>query len=331
MSAKEVQFMPNQIIFEEGAQSTHLYYVKSGMVRIFKRKLEGNIEIDTIHPGQMLGELSFLDSQPRSASAEALTTCEMIEITKSALDEAMKNLPDWFVAMTRTITSRLRNATNRIRQIDTLSTEYETDKEGNRSKEYTYISTSELLKFTTALLTVASRYGKNQSAEGIEFPSATLDRFASQVLQVSAAKVVSLVELFKEIDILRPGLLLTDIRFLDQFIQFVNEQNIVETYKKRSLSERGFMALKLIVKNVSLATPLPDSQVRLNIALALSESKIQPSVLQELADQRFVQSVLINSATDLSVDFNADRLIFEYRTFWVLNKVEILNETKRRA
>lgn len=330
MGAKEVQFKPQEMIFEEGSQSKHLYYIKSGMIRIFKPKNEGHIEIDTLRAGQMLGELSFLDDQPRSASAEALTSCELIEISRSALDEAMSKLPEWFVAMTRTITGRLRNATNRIRAAEALTTTYETDQYGNRSKEYVFINTSELLRFSTSLLAVASRYGKNASTEGIEFSSDLLEKFAGQILQVPTAKVISLIELFKEVEILKDGLFLTDIRFLDQFIQFINDQNLVESDKKRVLTSIGFSALKLAAKNIAHAKS-EGTLRRLNIAPALTEAGIQPTHLQELMQQGFVQSVLINSATDITIDFDPTKLVFEYRTFWVLNAIDLLNEQKRKA
>jgi CRP-like cAMP-binding protein len=330
MGAKEIQLKPNEVLFEEGDQSRNLYYVKKGVIRIFKRKAEGNIEIDTIRTGQMLGELSFLDHQPRSASAEALTTTELIEITQPTLDEALSKLPEWFVALTKTISTRLRNTNNKIRALERLSTEYEVDKHGNRSKEYVYLNTSELLRFATALLAVASRYGKNASTDGIEFSSDLLERFA-QILQVPNAKVISLIELFKQVEILKDGLFLTDIRFLDHFIQFINDQNLVESSKKREISDRGFSVLRLIAQNVGQAKPSKENRLVLNIGPALGQNNLPINFAQELYDQDFVQSILIASASEINVEFELDRLIFEYRTFSVLKMIDRLNEQKRKG
>jgi CRP/FNR family cyclic AMP-dependent transcriptional regulator len=330
MGAKEIQLKPQEVLFEEGDQSKNLYYVKKGVIRIFKRKAEGNIEIDTIRTGQMLGELSFLDSQPRSASAEAITTTELIEISKSALDDALAKLPDWFVALTKTISSRLRNANNKIRALETLSTEYETDKHGNRSKEYIFVNTNELLRFSTALLAVASRYGKNATTDGIEFSSDLLERFSTQILQLASAKAVSLIELFKSVEVLKGDLFLTDIKFLDQFIQFITDQNLVESHKKRTLTERGFSVLSLIVQNMGQAQPGKDANKRkLNIAPALNAASISVSFAQELYIQEFVDSILIDSANDITVEFDPAKCIFEYRTFWLLTELEKLNQQKR--
>jgi len=332
MSAKEIALKPNDILFEEGDQSKNLYFVKRGMIRIFKRKAEGNIEIEIIRNGQVLGELAFFDGQPRSASAEALTTSELIEISRTALDEALSKFPEWLVTLTKTVSSRLRVANNKIRALEALSTEYETDKYGNRSKEYVYVNVSELLRFSTAVLTVASRYGKNATTDGIEFSPALLEKFASSILQVSSSKVVSLVELFKTLEVLKGELFLTDILFLDQFIQYVNDQNLLEPNKKQKLSDNGLLGLELVAKNRTKGTPIPNSNfLNLNISPHLKGSKVQPSQLQELLDQGFVKNILIKSIEEVNLEFDGTKILFLYRTFSLLNAIEKLNEQKRRG
>lgn len=331
MSAKEIQLKPQDILFEEGDQSKNLYFVKRGIIRVFKRKAEGNIEIETIRKGQVIGELAFFDGQPRSASAEALTTCELIEISRTALDEALTKFPDWLVSLTKTVSVRLRTANNRIRLLESLSTEYETDKQGNRSRDYVYITAADLLRFSTGLLAVASRYGKNATLDGIEFSSGQLERFAEQMLQVTSSKVVSLIELFRLVDILKGDLFLTDIKFIDQLLPYLNEQNLMEPNKKQKLSERGFQILKLIVQNRARAVSIADPVLRLNIAPALKGTTYQPSHLQELFDQGFVKNIAIGSTDEILVDFDGSKNVFLYRTFWLLTELDKLNESKRRG
>jgi CRP/FNR family cyclic AMP-dependent transcriptional regulator len=299
------------------------------MIRIFKRKAEGNIEIDTVRAGQVLGELAFFDDQPRSASAEALTTCTVIEISKSALDDAMSKLPDWFVSLTRTITARLRTANNRIRILESLSTEYETDRHGNRSKEYMFVNTAELLRFCTATLTVAARYGKNVSTDGVEFNVGMLEKFAT-ILQIPASKIISLVEVFKKVEIFKDDLVLTDIKFLDQLISFLNEQNLVEPGKKRHLTEIGFQALSTLVKARGGAVPVNEKAQKVNMAAPLRVAGLQPSSLQELYDHHFVNTIMIVSSEEIWVEYEPLKNTFEYRTFWLLNEIGKLNEQKRQ-
>ncbi|MBS1959608.1 MAG: Crp/Fnr family transcriptional regulator [Bdellovibrionales bacterium] len=331
MGARELNLKPQDVLFEEGDQSKNLYFVKQGMIRIFKRKAEGNIEIDTVRAGQILGELAFFDDQPRSASCEALTSVTVIEISKTALDDAMAKLPEWFVSLTKTITSRLRTANNRIRLLESLSTEYETDKHGNRSREYVFVNTAELLRFCTAALTVAARYGKPLGADSaqFEFSVGMLERFAG-ILQVPASKIISLIELFKKVEIFKDDLVLTDIKFLDQMIQFLNEQNILEPSKKRTLSELGFQALSALVKARPGAVPVNDKSQKVNMAAPLRAAKLQPSALQELYDHHFVASIMIVSSEEIWAEYEPIKNTFDYRTFWLLNELGKLNEQKRQ-
>ncbi|MBC7397596.1 MAG: Crp/Fnr family transcriptional regulator [Bdellovibrionales bacterium] len=331
MSAKEIQLKPHEVLFEEGDQSQNLYFLKKGIIRIFKRKAEGNIEIETIRQGQVIGEMAFFDGQPRSASAEALTTCDLIEMSRTALDEALSKFPDWLVALTKTVSTRLRASNNRIRLLESLSTEFETDKQGNRSRDYVYLTTADVLKFSTALLAVASRYGKNATMDGIEFSSGMLEKFAGQMLQISSSKVVSLMELFKSVDILKGDLFLTDIRFLDQLLMYLNEQNMLAPEKKQRLSLRGFEVLKIVVQNRTKAVAIADPVLRLNIAPYLKGTNLQPTHLQELLAHSFLKNILISSAEEILVDFDGSRNVFLYRTFWLLTELEKLNETKRRG
>lgn len=330
MAGRAIQLKAKEALFEEGDQSKNMYFLKNGQVRIFKRKGEGSIEIETIRSGQIIGELAFLDGQARSASAEALTTCDLIEISRDALDSAFKTAPDWLGTLIKTITSRLRNANNRIRVLESVTADYEVDKYGNRSKEYTYLTYSELMRFVTALLLTASRYGKSIEG-GVEFSSGLLERFATQVLQVPAAKVVSLTEIFKGLKILSGDLVVADLKFIDQLIMYLNDQNLLAREKQQNLSPLGFKVLSVLVLNRASAAPLADSIHRINLAPALKTASLPASALQELMDQHFVKNITLVSENEVQVDFDASSLGLLHKVFWIHSEIDKLNAEKRKA
>jgi CRP-like cAMP-binding protein len=331
MAGKAIQLKAKEPLFEEGDQSKNMYFLKNGQVRIFKRKGEGSIEIETIRSGQIIGELAFLDGQARSASAEALTSCELIEISREALDAAFKTAPDWLSTLIKTITARLRNANNRIRVLESVTTDYEVDKYGNRSKEYTYLTYSELMKFVTAVLLTASRYGKPLEGGGVEFSSALLERFASQVLQVPAAKVVSLTEIFKNLRILSGDLSVSDLKFFDQLIAYLNDQNLLAREKQQSLTSLGFKVLSVLVLNRATAAPLADAIHRINLAPALKTAGLQAAALQELLDQHLVKNITLVSENEVQVDFDSSSIGFLHKVFWIHSEIDKLNAEKRKA
>jgi CRP-like cAMP-binding protein len=330
MSSKDVVLKTGDMVFNEGDQSKSLYFVKRGVVRIFKKKGVGAIEIESIRAGQVLGELAFFDNQPRSASAEALTQVELVEISKAALEDAISKVPDWFSALIKTITSRLRNTNNRLRALESVSTDYETDKYGNRSREFTYVNSSELLKFCTALLLVSSRYGK-QSPEGVEFSLPLLEKFASQIMQIGASKVFSLVEVFKITKIISEDSKIKDIKFLDQMIQFLNDQNLVEPTKKRTLTEMGFKILQMIADSKESATKVSDTLEQVNVAPLIFKANLNLNQVQELFDQSFIQNINMVSGNEAYAQYEPAKLALECKIFWMLNEVTKLNESKRKG
>ena len=121
-----------ELLFSEGENSRAMYFLKAGMIRLFKKKGDSNIEFDTVRSGQVLGELAFLDGNPRSASGEALTECELVEISGPTFQEVLARMPDWLKIMLKTVVGRLRTASTRIRQLEQASTAFDySDKDGN--------------------------------------------------------------------------------------------------------------------------------------------------------------------------------------------------------
>ncbi len=329
MSSKEIVLKAGEALFHEGDQSKSLYFLKRGVIRIFKKKGIGSIEIDTIRAGQVLGELAFFDNQPRSASAEAITQSELVEISKGALDEAISKIPEWLNALIKTITARLRTTNNRLRALESVSTDYETDKFGNRSKEFTFVNSSDLLKFSTALLLVCSRYGK-PAQNGIEFQIPLLERFGSQIMQVGSSKIFSLIEVFKSVGFISEESKLHDIKFIDEMISFLNDQNLVEPSKKRALTEFGYKVLKVIMENRNLAVKISDSVEQMNVAPLMASASLPISQAQELADQGFLQSINMTSGSDVTIQYDIAQFNRESRIFYLLFEIGKMNESKRK-
>lgn len=102
-------------LIREGEQSTQMFYLQSGTVGVFKVK--GNIEqqIGSIYSGEIVGEMSFLDKEPRSASVKALSDCTLTVIPSDKFEKVMSSMPAWYKALVNTLLDRLRKANTRIR------------------------------------------------------------------------------------------------------------------------------------------------------------------------------------------------------------------------
>jgi CRP/FNR family cyclic AMP-dependent transcriptional regulator len=99
-----------KVLLNQGEASTNMYILKEGQLRVTLNKGGRLIELGFIYPGEMVGEMSFLDQEPRSATVKAITDCTLIEIPGEKFDELMKDLPKWYITLLKTLLGRLRKA-----------------------------------------------------------------------------------------------------------------------------------------------------------------------------------------------------------------------------
>lgn len=89
--AVDVPYAKGTILYMDGDQAEHLYFIRSGSVKISKTTLEGKeLTLYICRPGEMIGELALFQSQ-----ITYTTTAEMLEdgivgnIARSALEELL--------------------------------------------------------------------------------------------------------------------------------------------------------------------------------------------------------------------------------------------------
>ncbi len=73
--AQERTFRKGEFLFHAGDEGDWLYVLMEGSVKVLVTSEEGeDMVLSTLHPPEVLGELSLMDGGPRSASIEALET-----------------------------------------------------------------------------------------------------------------------------------------------------------------------------------------------------------------------------------------------------------------
>lgn len=110
-------FRPGQALFKEGESSSSIFIIRRGTIAVRKRKGDGYVEVSRLYTNEVLGELSFFDRQPRSATAVALTEVEVMEITFDALDRIYKTIPDYMRTIVASMAERLRKASETISKL----------------------------------------------------------------------------------------------------------------------------------------------------------------------------------------------------------------------
>lgn len=105
----------NELLITEGERSSSMYWVQSGELVVTKKRQDEEVVLGHIYEGELVGEISFLDREIRSASVKAVTPCELIQIPQEAIDNIFKTQPKWLEALVMTLAERLRKANARIK------------------------------------------------------------------------------------------------------------------------------------------------------------------------------------------------------------------------
>ena len=80
-------------LITEGRQPDYLYIVLSGTVKVITAKGSELIELATLDGGEMVGEMSFLESRPPVATIRPVTSCKVLRLSRRKLSEALKSKP----------------------------------------------------------------------------------------------------------------------------------------------------------------------------------------------------------------------------------------------
>ena len=109
----------NQSIFEQGDKDSFLAFIVSGKVDIAK-EVADSLEtiVVTLQPGTHFGELTFVDGQPRSASALANGDVTMLVFRRESFESLLKEDPELGIRIQHnlllTISKRLRMTTREL-------------------------------------------------------------------------------------------------------------------------------------------------------------------------------------------------------------------------
>jgi CRP-like cAMP-binding protein len=105
----ERRFPKNKTIVEEGLPGDYMYVIREGRVKVTKLSGDGREKIlELLEEGSFFGEMSLLDSAPRSASVKALTEVRILALARNDFLNVLGRSPDLALAVIHELTQRLR-------------------------------------------------------------------------------------------------------------------------------------------------------------------------------------------------------------------------------
>ena len=114
-----------EIIYSAGDRVKRLYVLHTGRVKISRLSPTGKEQvIRVLGPGEFMGELSLLSSQPMTDNSEALERTTMCLIEGDLLKELMAKYPMIAFKIMEEMSRRLENAENLIEDINLHTVDY---------------------------------------------------------------------------------------------------------------------------------------------------------------------------------------------------------------
>jgi len=115
---REVRFAKDEMLFSRGDPGTHLYIVSEGQIRLAIATSEGReLSFQIVGPGDLFGEIAFLDGQSRSAGATALATTTAFSLDRSSFDRLRAAHPAISDAVISYLCRRLREVSDKLESL----------------------------------------------------------------------------------------------------------------------------------------------------------------------------------------------------------------------
>jgi len=127
-ACEERNLVGGEELFHENDPGDSLFIVQSGRVDIFKN-IRGDVDrsLASFGPGDIIGEMSFIDGARRSATARTTESSEFLVLSRQSFGRVQKERPDiaavFFRSMAGIVASRLRTTNELYREAVAFSIE----------------------------------------------------------------------------------------------------------------------------------------------------------------------------------------------------------------
>ena len=110
-----------KVLFREGDPAKEMLIVVAGQLEVYKQSASGEeARIATLGPGDVAGEMSLIDIQPRSAELRTLGPTSIVVFTHGDIADVYREDPESYLLLVRNIA---REISLRLRRLDaTLAT-----------------------------------------------------------------------------------------------------------------------------------------------------------------------------------------------------------------
>ena len=109
------------VVFQKGSPSRSLLLVEEGRLEVFDQALGEDVVLAAIGPGEVVGEVGFIDGQTRTHDVRARGDCRLRRLTRERLLDLVKDDPQLFakltIALAGLVAQRFRAAVDELEPV----------------------------------------------------------------------------------------------------------------------------------------------------------------------------------------------------------------------
>ena len=108
------KYKAGEVIIHEGEKNRDLYVLSEGTLEVSVSDKSKKIVVSEINPPEILGEISFLNGSPRTATVSAKTDVEMFILSYKKVQQELSNTEDRIQAARRFFNANVRDLNTRL-------------------------------------------------------------------------------------------------------------------------------------------------------------------------------------------------------------------------
>ncbi len=116
--AQNLNYAAGDVVLREGNETPGIYVLRSGRMRIEKRRGGPGHPIATLGPGEVFGEVAFVDNHPASATVIALEPSEVDLLERADVFSLLASVPGlssrFYQSLAHKLAERLRATTDSL-------------------------------------------------------------------------------------------------------------------------------------------------------------------------------------------------------------------------
>jgi CRP-like cAMP-binding protein len=112
------KYKAGEVIIHEGEENRDLYILSEGILEVSVKDKSQKIVVSEIAPPEILGEISFLNGSPRTATVSAKTDVEIFILSYEKVQLELSDIPIWFKMVLLTFTNRMKSCGVTIKEYD---------------------------------------------------------------------------------------------------------------------------------------------------------------------------------------------------------------------